>query len=814
MSLRVFILSFMSILCGYSVVAVAQTGDGYVGIYADSAGTEPCATIPQYTSAMLYVVARTAGATQNGITGAEFRIEVSNPTGWYISYTAPNGTIALGNPIDVNPDSTDTSGLNIAFRSCQQASANGSIRLGTVWLFNAGGSATTLLVKRHNRPSNLNFMCPIFTLCDEAVSTVCMTPYSGSPCSTAKPLDKATLRVADAPIFMMSVEPAPQNSEVPYLSVQIVGKVEYSGFGANKGIPDVRVELNWGDDPNDIYVPWAATNPPTQHRDYDITDMDGNFSFSFYVQYDEPANTISPGQKIHIVVNDHNTAGYDNDLPGIFPDNTTNVIDISSAIHLVSVPSKFVLESKNTGSALRHLYRAKQFALACGLTQAQLSTVRFHTRANDGTEFIGPNGGGPHINFDPTIESTTSAETGYHEYGHFVEWVNTGFDLGARDAAPHWFTKQTNRFDAWGEGWAEFWSAATMFYWYSREMPIRIENNSKNLEIPEDPVYQFMEAGQRALYPDRDNTKVEGSVACFLYNLWDKVTPRALGYQGDNDDVAASMPFILAVARQNYNVEGQTGDVVTFKNWCLQMLSAAGPDPNAIAALYNAQILRTGAMRPATPTSLQVSLGPTRLTWNDNTSPDVVSYTDDYTGSITFDLIENNELGFHVYRRPSTAGATWDSTLTGYTLMETVGAHSGSGAVSTVVLGGPSGTYSYVVVAYNASGDSRPRARAVVTLTATDTTEQPVPKRYALAQNSPNPFNPNTSIQFDTPKADLVKLDVYDVAGRWLTSLVNEQMEAGRHIVSFSGRGLSNGVYTYRLRAGDYTATKKMILVK
>src|SRR2546425_11530736 len=108
-----------ALLCAASQV-FGQTNDGYVGIYANASGTSPCTSVPLYTSTTLYVIAKTAGGSANGITGAEFRIEVSNPAGWFISYNAPAAAnVVMGNPIDTDPDPNVGGGVNLAFRSCQ-----------------------------------------------------------------------------------------------------------------------------------------------------------------------------------------------------------------------------------------------------------------------------------------------------------------------------------------------------------------------------------------------------------------------------------------------------------------------------------------------------------------------------------------------------------------------------------------------------------------------------------------------------------------------------------------------------------------------
>jgi hypothetical protein len=89
-----------------------------------------------------------------------------------------------------------------------------------------------------------------------------------------------------------------------------------------------------------------------------------------------------------------------------------------------------------------------------------------------------------------------------------------------------------------------------------------------------------------------------------------------------------------------------------------------------------------------------------------------------------------------------------------------------------------------------------------------------IPKDFKLSQNYPNPFNPSTQISFSLPKASVVKLVVYDMTGREITSLVNEFRQAGNHNVTFDASSLSSGVYFYKIIAGDFTETKKMVLMK
>ncbi len=89
-----------------------------------------------------------------------------------------------------------------------------------------------------------------------------------------------------------------------------------------------------------------------------------------------------------------------------------------------------------------------------------------------------------------------------------------------------------------------------------------------------------------------------------------------------------------------------------------------------------------------------------------------------------------------------------------------------------------------------------------------------VPSSYSLKQNYPNPFNPTTNINFSIPRSGLVTLKVYDMVGREVASLVNEVKNAGSYIVGFNASNLPSGAYFYRVSAGDFVDTKKMLLIK
>jgi hypothetical protein len=89
-----------------------------------------------------------------------------------------------------------------------------------------------------------------------------------------------------------------------------------------------------------------------------------------------------------------------------------------------------------------------------------------------------------------------------------------------------------------------------------------------------------------------------------------------------------------------------------------------------------------------------------------------------------------------------------------------------------------------------------------------------MPKKITLYQNYPNPFNPSTTITFDLPKQSNVKLNIFDVLGRKVITLVNETKAAGSYHIKFDASGLTSGIYYYRLNINASRTTKKMVLMK
>jgi len=127
------------------------------------------------------------------------------------------------------------------------------------------------------------------------------------------------------------------------------------------------------------------------------------------------------------------------------------------------------------------------------------------------------------------------------------------------------------------------------------------------------------------------------------------------------------------------------------------------------------------------------------------------------------------------------------------------------------------------IMDFYVNGDAAPGGRFNFVYNTTVVTsvgkKSEVPKRFSLKQNYPNPFNPTTTIKYSIPinvKSEMsnVKIIVYDILGREVTTLVSKQQSAGNYEVVFDATKLPSGTYFYKLQSGDFRETKKLLLLR
>jgi len=124
------------------------------------------------------------------------------------------------------------------------------------------------------------------------------------------------------------------------------------------------------------------------------------------------------------------------------------------------------------------------------------------------------------------------------------------------------------------------------------------------------------------------------------------------------------------------------------------------------------------------------------------------------------------------------------------------------------------------VVGVSRSSERIITAKHIYNLSAQRTTsneaakENPLPTEYSLDQNYPNPFNPVTRIKYSVPKESFITLAIYNMLGEKVEELVSETKSAGTYFVDWDAKGFTSGIYIYNLRSQNYSASRKLILLK
>lgn len=197
--------------------------------------------------------------------------------------------------------------------------------------------------------------------------------------------------------------------------------------------------------------------------------------------------------------------------------------------------------------------------------------------------------------------------------------------------------------------------------------------------------------------------------------------------------------------------------------------------------------------------------GDTRLTFDGGSS---FSASLSVSGAaVHMTWIDDRDGNFEVYYKASTdGGVAWgpDVRLTTNSALSNYSSVAASGSVVHVVWRDERDGNPEIYYLRNPTGNP----------TGIEYTDSKAPQEFSLEQNYPNPFNPNTTISFGIPERGHIRLVVYDLLGREALTIVNEVRDPGRHSVTWNASTFASGVYLYRLHAGGYVATRKMILVR
>lgn len=192
-------------------------------------------------------------------------------------------------------------------------------------------------------------------------------------------------------------------------------------------------------------------------------------------------------------------------------------------------------------------------------------------------------------------------------------------------------------------------------------------------------------------------------------------------------------------------------------------------------------------IKPSTPLGLNAQIdedNSVKLVWDENNDDDLGYYN----------IYRNNENFFDNNSQP----------ITSVTKSSYIDIHVDSAK-----------TYYYSIKSVDYSGnESDFSAISSILLTALNVGQNEIPVSYSLLQNFPNPFNPSTSIIYTLPKNDNVSIKIYDVLGNAIVILVNEYKNVGKYKIEYDGSSLTSGVYYYRMQAGNYSQSRKFLLLK
>ena len=267
-----------------------------------------------------------------------------------------------------------------------------------------------------------------------------------------------------------------------------------------------------------------------------------------------------------------------------------------------------------------------------------------------------------------------------------------------------------------------------------------------------------------------------------------------------------NLPSMTTMQQFARTLNKNTNTAVSDSNWYVKLSLQAGKSVDQLGGFGIASKAKSGFNAaydlphpPNPPATEYVYLSFPHPEWGSVIGPNFSADVKPYAKSTIWKFIAGTNA------KSTTATLTWDSSMVpnGVTIMLADLSHNGN-----LINMKRTGEYKFTINGI----DSMQITSSIVT--GISEPSPVVPSKFVLSQNYPNPFNPSTVISFDIPKQSIVKLVVYDILGRVVKTLVDEMKSPGNYKVRFDASMLTSGVYFYRITAGNFTDSKKLLLVK
>lgn len=371
------------------------------------------------------------------------------------------------------------------------------------------------------------------------------------------------------------------------------------------------------------------------------------------------------------------------------------------------------------------------------------------------------------FNSDNTTETFTYRwyDSGTYSYGYTEEFIY--------DSDGDWTTKKSWEINHDGVKTPAYIMERTYTSGENDETELLTLSDISDLPNDQGGFVQFEIGGLHATRGEIDLNTDEFQVWWYNGSAWENV--KSVSYDASRPNIiTAEVPYTLPAG----------GDSTDYINSF--QVTAHTQEGAFLSATGEESGVAVDNIAPAKVSGLNISKSEEKLdmNWVSNSSSDVDGYyVFEYSADDNYEM--NNSLGF-----------------------------SNSNNI-TIDKPGEEGDYQYVILAMDENNNiGIPSDPAMVSITTGSEELSTLPDEFSISQNYPNPFNPTTEIKYSIPENSEVRIEVFNMLGRKIRTLVNKQQAAGRYNISFDATNLTSGTYFYRIKAGSFTNTQKMMLIK